>query len=203
MGRLEGYVPNSAEYIKAGTAPSHYPETACPEIAFVGRSNVGKSTLINGLTGRKGLARASNTPGRTQLIQFFDVAGRWVFADLPGYGYAKVPIAIKKAWGPMINTYLERREPLRLVVLILDIRREPGAWEHEFLDWLESHERGVMIVATKMDKIPKHKRKAAVRKLGDSLGLDDSCIFPFSALTGRGRREVWDALMASTVELDD
>ena len=107
MGRLEGYVPNKAEYIKAGTAPSHYPSVGYPEIAFVGRSNVGKATLINGLTGRNGLARASNTPGRTQLIQFFDIASRWVFADLPGYGYAKVPASIRKSWAPMINTYLE------------------------------------------------------------------------------------------------
>jgi len=203
MGRMEGYVPRSADYIKAGTAPSHYPTTGKPEVAFVGRSNVGKSTLINRLTGRKGLARASNTPGRTQLIQFFDVADRWVFADLPGYGYAKVPPSIRKAWGPMINTYLEVRDPLRLVVLILDIRREPGSWEHEFLDWLNDHERGVLIVATKMDKVPKHKRKAAVNKLSKALGLSSACVFPFSALSGDGRADLWDALKAATEGMDD
>jgi len=103
----------------------------------------------------------------------------------------------------MINTYLERRETLKLVVLILDIRRVPGSWEHEFLDWLEQHERGVLIVATKMDKIPKHKRKAAIKKLGSSLGLDESCIFPFSALSGAGRAEVWDALKACTESMDE
>ena len=199
MSRTRGFVPVFSEYIKAGTAPAHYPESSVPEIAFVGRSNVGKSTLINRLTGRKGLARASNTPGRTQLIQFFDIAGRWVFADLPGYGFAKVPPSMKRAWTPMINTYLGTREPLQLVVLILDIRREPGKWEHGFLDWLDEHQRPVMIVATKMDKIAKHRKKAALSRLADSLGLGKECVFPFSALTGEGREALWDAIRDATL----
>ena len=198
MSRTRGFVPKSADYLKAGTAPSHYPETAMPEVAFVGRSNVGKSTLINRLTGRKGLARASNTPGRTQLIQFFQVGEKWVFADLPGYGFAKVPPSVKRAWGPMINTYLKVRAPLKLVVLIVDIRRKPGAWEAQLLDWLEENERGVLIVATKTDKISKHKRKAAVMELAKNLGLDEDSIFPFSALSGEGREDIWDAIRAVT-----
>ena len=164
---------------------------------------MGKSTLINRLTGRKGLARASNTPGRTQLIQFFEVGEKWVFADLPGYGYAKVPPSVKRAWGPMISTYLQVRVPLRLVVLIVDIRRTPGAWEEQLLDWLEENERGVMIVATKLDKIAKHKRKAAVTALARKLGLDEDSIFPFSALSGEGREAVWDAIRSVTESMND
>ena len=198
MISIDGFVPVSATYINAGTETGPYPGTTLPEVAFVGRSNVGKSTLLNRLTGRKGLARASNTPGRTQLIQFFDIDERWVFADLPGYGYAKVPLAMRQAWGPMVNRYLKERVPLSLVILILDIRREPGTWEQEFLDWLDENERSVLIVATKMDKIPKHRRKAKVNALAKHLGLPSSCVFPFSALSGEGREELWDAVMAAT-----
>ncbi len=198
MSKVKRFVPRSADYIKAGTAPAHYPKTDCPEVAFVGRSNVGKSTLINKLTNRKALARASNTPGRTQLIQFFEVGGRWTFADLPGYGYAKVPPAIKKAWGPMIEKYLAQRKSLALVVLIVDARRTPGTWEGQFLDWLDENERPVMIVATKIDKISKHKRKARMKELSSALGLPLSCVFPFSALSGEGREELWSAIMDAT-----
>lgn len=117
----------SAEFIKSATAPPHYPEGVFPEVAFVGRSNVGKSSLINVLVGQKNLAKTSNTPGRTQLINFFLINHHYVFVDLPGYGFARVPEAVRRNWGPMVETYLKERPNLRLVILIMDIRRDPAA----------------------------------------------------------------------------
>jgi GTP-binding protein len=155
---------------------------------------VGKSSLINGLTARKALARTSRTPGRTQAIQFFGVDPGLYFADLPGYGYAKVPKKLKAAWGPMIRTYLERRDNLAAVVLILDGRREPGAREMELLDWLDEKERPVLLVASKMDKIPSNQRGARVKAIAEAVGLSPECVFPWSALSGAGRVDLWDAL---------
>jgi len=193
-----GYRPVHADYIKAGTAPEHYPDEDLPEVAFVGRSNVGKSTLINRLTARKGLARTSRTPGRTQLIQFFRVSPGLVFADFPGYGFAKVPKSVQRQWGPMITTYLKKRDTLHAVVLIVDIRREPQKREMEILDWLEENERNVMIVATKLDKVSPNKRIARIKALASGLGVPKDSIFPFSALTGEGRFEIWEALLGAT-----
>jgi len=193
--KFQGYRPGNAEYIKAGTAPEHYPDEDIPEVAFVGRSNVGKSTLINRLTARKSLARTSRTPGRTQLIQFFRVSPGIVFADFPGYGFAKVPKSIQRQWGPMITTYLKVRDSLCAVVLIVDIRRDPQKRELEILDWLDENERNVLIVATKLDKIAPNKRIARIKALAAGLGVPKDSIFPFSALSGEGRAEIWDALL--------
>ncbi len=194
MGRADGLRPANADYVRGGTAPAHYPPEDRPEIAFIGRSNVGKSSLINGLTARKALARTSRTPGRTQAIQFFSVDPNLYFADLPGYGYAKVPKKLKAAWGPMIRTYLESRDNLAAVVLILDGRRDPGGQEHQLLDWLEERERPVLIVASKMDKIASNRRGSRVKAIAEGLGLSPECVFPWSALSGLGRIDVWDAI---------
>ena len=126
----------SAEFVTSATKPSQYPKRALPEIAFAGRSNVGKSSLINTLVNRKHLVKTSSTPGRTQLINFFDINGRMGIVDLPGYGYAKVPVSVRKKWGPMIETYLSERETLRGVVVIMDIRRIPRQEELNLLAWL-------------------------------------------------------------------
>ena len=131
----------SAEFIKSATRPSDYPEDRLPEIAFIGRSNVGKSSLINRLVLRGRLARTSNTPGRTQLINFFLVNRRHVFVDLPGYGFARVPDAVRRSWGPMLERYLRERRSLRLVVLIMDIRRDPVGEDLDLLAWL--HEQAI------------------------------------------------------------
>jgi GTP-binding protein len=194
MGRADGFRPKHAEYVKGGTAPAHYPPEDRPEIAFIGKSNVGKSSLLNGLTARKALARTSRTPGRTQAIQFFSVDPGLYFADLPGYGYAKVPKAIKAGWGPMIRTYLETRDNLAAVIVIIDGRRDPGTKELELLDWLDERGRPVLIVASKMDKIPSNRRKSRIRELAGGLGLSPECVFPWSALSGAGRVDLWDAL---------
>src|SRR5512141_2173198 len=129
----------STTFIKSAVKPDAYPDPNLPEVAFCGRSNVGKSSLINVLVNRKNLVRTSSTPGRTQLINFFDVNGTFTLVDLPGYGFAKVPLSVKKEWGPMMETYLSRRPNLRGVVLILDVRRTPGDEDLQMLSWLRTY----------------------------------------------------------------
>ncbi len=130
-------IVKSADFVTSAVKPSQYPEALHPEAAFAGRSNVGKSSLINTLVNRKRLVKTSATPGRTQLINFFTVNDRLSLVDLPGYGYAKVPASVRRKWGPMIETYLKGRETLKAVVLIMDVRRIPGIEEQNFIDWLE------------------------------------------------------------------
>jgi GTP-binding protein len=177
----------TAEFVKSAETPSQYPEEAFPEIAFVGRSNVGKSSLINCILKRRKLAHTSNTPGRTQLINFFLVNNSYLFVDLPGYGYAKVPESIKKKWGPMIETYLTTRRSLKMVVLILDIRRDPSEDDLSLIRWLDHYDIPVCLVLTKADKLTKSNRlnrQAAVR---ESLGIPkEHELLLFSAKSGEG-----------------
>src|ERR1700750_2491041 len=139
----------SAEFIKSATAPEHYPRDNRAEIAIMGRSNVGKSSLINSLWGVKGLARTSSTPGRTQLINFFLINQAFAFVDLPGYGYARVPSEIKREWGPMIEKYLATRPNLVLSILITDLRHEPSKLDLLMRDWLIDRGQPFVIIATK------------------------------------------------------
>jgi GTP-binding protein len=190
----------SAEFVRSAREPAHYPPPVLPEIAFAGRSNVGKSSLINALLKRKGLARTSNTPGRTQEINFFSVDDRLYFIDLPGYGYAKVPEKIRKNWGPMIETYLSGRQTLRLVVLILDVRRDPSEEERQLIDWLRHYRLSFLLVLTKIDKLSRNQCGDRRRRIGSALGLaSETSLIPFSAKTGDGRdllwREIWKAAM--------
>jgi GTP-binding protein len=185
----------SAEFVKSAEAPSQYPGEDWPEIAFVGRSNVGKSSLINCLVQRKKLAHISNTPGRTQLINFFLVNNHYMFVDLPGYGYAKVPEAIKKKWGPMIESYLQIRQSLKLVVMILDIRRDPSGDDLSLIQWLNHYEIPVFYVLTKADKLSKSNRINRQLSIRESLGLPPGeKPLLFSAKSGEGaetlRREI-------------
>jgi GTP-binding protein len=143
----------STEFIKGAVYPDHYPEGDQPEIAFVGRSNVGKSSLINVLVNRKNLVRTSSTPGRTQCINFFEVNKQFMLVDLPGYGFARVPLAVKKQWAPMIEKYLTVRKNLHGVVLILDIRRTPSTEDVRLLDWLRKFSIPPLLVVTKCDKV--------------------------------------------------
>ena len=139
------------EFIKSATQVSQYPLPILPEIAFAGRSNVGKSSLINALLGRKNLAKTSNTPGRTQLINFFTINDKMSFVDLPGYGFAKVARSVKENWGEMIEAYLRQRTNLALVVLILDIRRVPNEDDLSLRDWLDHYRIPYLYVLTKRD----------------------------------------------------
>jgi len=184
----------SATFIKSAVKPSHYPPEGLPEIAFAGRSNVGKSTLINTLVNRKHLVKTSSTPGRTQLLNFFDINERLVFVDLPGYGYAKVPDRVKKDWGRMIETYLSTRSTLKGVVLILDIRRMPREEENNFIAWF--HQQGIpaVLILTKADKLSKTKQKQQILSIRNELSVDLEELICFSAKTRQGLTHVWQAI---------
>ena len=184
-------IVKQTEFIKSATKPAHYPEESLPEIAFAGRSNVGKSSLINVLVNRKNLVRTSNTPGRTQLINFFRINNTFTFVDLPGYGFAKVPLAIKKEWGPMMETYLSRRENLRGVVLILDIRRIPSEEDLQMLQWLRARGIPPLVVVTKSDKLSKNQRARQAAIISREIGIDARELLLFSALSREGLDPIW------------
>jgi GTP-binding protein len=184
----------SAEFIKSATKPANYPPADAPEIAFAGRSNVGKSSLINVLVNRRSLVRTSATPGRTQLINFFNINDRFSLVDLPGYGFAKVPLAVKKAWGPMMRTYLEVRETLKGVVFILDIRRIPREEDIQMLDWLEEFNVPTIPVITKIDKLKRSQRDKHVKQIAAATGLPRDAFSLFSAQTREGSEEIWERI---------
>jgi GTP-binding protein len=181
--------PLEAEFVVSSGKPDSFPKDRLPEIAFLGRSNVGKSSLINALAGQKRLAFTSNTPGRTQTINFYRIDGAFYFVDLPGYGYARVPLQVMAEWKSLIESYLER-ETLKLACLILDARR---GWMEKDLDlkrWLEQRGRPFLVVATKTDKLNRSVQERGLRAIRQE-GVEP---LPFSALTGRGVREIWQAI---------
>jgi len=184
----------SAEFIKSAVKPKHYPADDLPEIAFAGRSNVGKSSLINTLLNRKRLVKTSRTPGRTQLINFFLINKAFSFVDLPGYGYAKVPASVRKSWGPMVETYLATRQVLRGVVLIMDIRRTPGMQETNFIDWLHDYNNPCVLILTKVDKLSKTNRIKQRLANAKALGVDVDDLVLFSAKSRLGKDAVWNAI---------
>ena len=188
----------SAEFTTSATKPDQYPPVKYPEMAFAGRSNVGKSSLINTLVNRKRLVKTSSTPGRTQLINFFNINSLITFVDLPGYGYAKVPIAVRKKWGPMIETYLSGRRSLKGVVVIMDIRRVPREEEHNLIAWLEHYSIARILVLTKADKLSKTKQDKQRAAVARSLDVDSSELIMFSAKSRKGREDVWDAIISLT-----
>jgi len=186
----------SADFIKSAFKPKDYPPDTLPEVAFSGKSNVGKSSLINTLVNRKGLARTSSTPGRTQSINFFCINERISFVDLPGYGFAKVPLHIKQQWKPMVESYLKTRESLCLAVVILDIRREPGGDDINLVEWLSFHEIPILAVGTKIDKLSKNQRSKQKALLKKNLQLEESQLIMFSAVTGEGKEALWKRIGA-------
>lgn len=184
----------SVEFVKSATKPAHYPAGDLPEIAFAGRSNVGKSSLINLLVNRKNLVRTSSTPGRTQLINFFVVNDNFMLVDLPGYGFAKVPLAVKKEWGPMMETYLKKRGNLRSVVLIVDIRRTPNQEDRQMLEWLRACGIQPVLVVTKCDKVSKLERAKQSGIIAQTLGVTRDDLTFFSAHTREGVDSVWERI---------
>jgi GTP-binding protein len=185
----------SAEFIKSAVWPPQYPPATMPEIAFVGRSNVGKSSLMNTLVGRKQLAKTSQTPGRTQLINFFSVNKSIFFVDLPGYGFARVPRSVRKEWGDMIETYLRERQNLAMVVFILDIRRDPSDDDLSLLDWLENYRIPFTAILTKSDKLSNNQaigRKRTIEKLLGANTQKETMLF--SAKTQKGREDLWNII---------
>ena len=187
-------IVKSTAFVTSAVKPSQYPVALLPEAAFAGRSNVGKSSLINTLVNRKRLVKTSATPGRTQLINFFTVNDRVSLVDLPGYGYARVPASVRRTWGPMIETYLKGRETLKAVVLIMDVRRIPGIEEQNFIDWLELYHRTPILVLTKADKLSKSAQKKQRQAIGAAIGVDEAALILFSAKTRLGKPEVWSAI---------
>jgi len=191
---------NQAEFIISAVGPGQYPEDALPEIALAGRSNVGKSSLINRLLNRKNLARTSSQPGKTQTLNYYLINQFFYFVDVPGYGYAKVSRTERAAWGKFVERYMTRRDPLRLVMLIIDIRHEPSRDDQAMYDWLKHYGVPIVVIATKADKIPKGKWAKHLKDVREILGMpkDDKVIL-FSSETGLGADELW-ALIDDTVD---
>ena len=182
----------TSSYVKSAMEPSQYPADGRPEFAFVGRSNVGKSSLLNVLLGQKGLSKTSSRPGKTQTVNFFDVNGRIYFVDLPGYGYAKVPLQLKERWGKAMTAYLRDRAPLRLALQLVDARHKPTEKDDEMLDLLEGAHVPTVVVATKIDKVKRSERAKNLRRIRETLGLDgEAALVPFSSVTKEGVKEVW------------
>ncbi len=186
---------------------SKIPENDKMEIAFAGKSNVGKSSLINALMNRKSLARTSAQPGKTQTINFYNINDELYFADLPGYGYAKVSQAEKEKWGKMIEKYLNQSKMLRAVFLLIDIRHEPSANDKQMYDWIMSNGFHPIIIATKLDKINRSQIQKHVKMVKQGLGVDkDTIVIPFSAETKQGRDEIYaliDEMLAEVNALEE
>lgn len=181
-----------ARFILSATSPEQFPDLRLPEFAFLGRSNVGKSSLLNVLASVSKLAKVSSQPGRTQAINFFTIGESITFADLPGYGFAKVPLQIKASWKSLVEAYLSQREQLVLSFLLLDGRRGWMDKDLELRDWLIHQNRPFLVIATKVDKLNQselHRGLAAIRRQNDG-----SAPVPFSAITGLGAREIWQTI---------
>jgi len=179
-----------ARFIKSVYHLPDLPKPLLPELAFSGRSNVGKSSLINVLLNRKGFAKTSSTPGRTQSINFMEINSSVYFVDLPGYGYANVPLAVRKKWQPLIEGYLAQRTTLRLLVLLADIRREPQEDEELFVAWLKQLDIPLLVVLTKIDKVKKNSQVTSLRQWQKRLDIDEKIVL-FSAVTGEGKEKIW------------
>ena len=184
---------------------STLPENEWPEVAFAGKSNVGKSSLINALMNRKSLARTSAQPGKTQTINFYNINDMMYLVDLPGYGYAKAAVAVKEKWGKMIERYLHTSKMLRAVFLLIDIRHEPSANDRVMYDWIVENGYQPIIIATKLDKLKRSQVQKHIKQVKKGLNLiKDTPIIPFSAETKQGREEIWELIeMLVTMTRED
>jgi len=185
----------SAEFLKSVYPQDEYPPARYPEVAFAGRSNVGKSSLINTLVNRKGLAHTSSSPGKTQSINFYLVNRSLFLVDLPGYGYAKVPQHMRKRWSPLIEDYCRNRKNLRGVVVIIDARVGPTPLDISLIQWLRDLSLPALIVMTKTDKLSKNKMAQALLQSSEVLAIDPDQICTFSAHTGDGKRQLWQKIV--------
>lgn len=184
-----------AAWAASAAAPSQFPTTGLAEIAFVGRSNVGKSSLLNCLVNRKNLARVANSPGKTRLVNFFLINNVFYMVDLPGYGYARVSQETKRKWARLVEQYLHGREALRLVVLLLDIRHRPTSDDRAMYEWLVYFQFPTVIVATKADKIARGKWPVHLRQIREELGLgSQGVVIPFSTQAAWGKDELWKVI---------
>ena len=185
---------HSAEFLLSASTTRQLPAATLPEIAFAGRSNVGKSTLINSLLNRKKLVKTSATPGKTQLINFFKINDQFYFVDLPGYGYAKVPDSVRRKWQNLVEAYLSERETLRNVVLIIDCRHNPTVQDRQLLEWLEYYQRPSLIVASKIDKLKRGQVQKHLQKIKHDLSIESIPLGHSSMQCGR-REEIWKKLV--------
>jgi GTP-binding protein len=180
---------HSAEFIKSAFEQAHWTTDGLPEISFLGRSNVGKSSLINSLLGRKGLARTSNTPGRTQSINFFLINERIYFVDLPGYGYARVSKTMRADWGVMAEEYLSQREELKLSIQLIDARHKPTKLDDQLNEWLVFNQKNHIVVATKADKLSTNNLNKSLKEIKTT--FRKSRIIAYSSVSGLGKDTVW------------
>ena len=185
---------HSAEFLLSASTTRQFPAATLPEIAFAGRSNVGKSTLINSLLNRKKLVKTSATPGKTQLINFFKINDQFYFVDLPGYGYAKVPESVRRKWQNLVEAYLSERETLRNVVLIIDCRHNPTVQDRQLLEWLEYYQRPSLIVASKIDKLKRGQVQKHLQKIKHDLSIE-SVPLGHSSMQYGMREEIWKKLV--------
>jgi len=179
----------ASEFVKSAFAEEHWTSDGLPEVSFLGRSNVGKSSLLNSLLSRKGLARTSNTPGRTQSINFFKVNNSIYFVDLPGYGYARVSKSMRHDWGKMAEDYLAQRKELVLSIQLVDLRHLPTELDQQLNEWLLFNQKPHIVVATKADKLSQNVLKKNLDAMKQV--LPDSRIIPYSSVTGKGKDDVW------------
>lgn len=193
-----------AEYTASAVNRQQYPENSEPEIALAGRSNVGKSSLINKFINRKNLARTGNTPGKTQMLNFYHINDEWFFVDLPGYGYAKVAKDVHSRWGKMMEEYFSTRENLRAVIQVVDIRHKPSFEDQEMQGFLRNRGIPVLVVATKSDKIARGQWPKYLKAIAQSLELPDwQMILPFSAESGSGVDELHQAVEEILTDAED
>lgn len=185
----------SAELETVAGVTSILPENDLPEVAFAGRSNVGKSSLINALMNRKSLARTSSQPGKTQTINYYKINDQIYYVDLPGYGFAKASAREKEAWGRMVENYLLTSDRLAAVFLLVDIRHKPSANDKQMFDWIRYMGYQAIVIATKADKIKRSQLQSQIKQIMEALGADsDDILIPFSSLTKQGREDIWDLI---------
>ncbi len=195
-------IVNNVKLEAVGVKMEQFPTTGLPEVAFAGKSNVGKSSLINGLIYRKGLARTSGAPGKTRTINYYNVEDLVYFVDLPGYGYAKVSKTAIEQWGKMTEYYLKKRQELKLVALLVDIRHEPSENDKVMMNWIRGNGLNPLIIATKADKINRSQLGKHISVIRKALSLrEDERVIPFSSMTKQGRDEIW-AMFEETIGLD-
>ena len=186
---------STAVFVTSAVSPAQYPRQPLPEVAFAGRSNVGKSSLINTLVHRKSLVKTSATPGKTRAINFFLVNQRFLLVDLPGYGYARVPRAVQASWRPMVEAYLQQRHTLQAVVHIVDLRHPPSPQDQQLRAWLRQHDITTVTVATKADQVTRGQRAAHIQVIRQELALPpDEPVLLFSAHNHEGRLQLWHCL---------
>lgn len=194
-------VIKSAELETVCGITSKLPENLFPEIAFAGKSNVGKSSLINGLLNRKSLARTSSSPGKTQTINFYNINKNLYFVDLPGYGYAKVSQEIRNKWGKMIERYLNTSKQLKTVFLLVDIRHVPGENDVTMYDWIVSNGYEPVIIATKLDKIKRSQKDKNIKLIKEKLQVKPGTkIIPFSSVSKQGKEEIWELIQTTIAD---